>query len=631
MAQRSIASDEELPPWEQPIEPVEVEGSLAPWESAPQTHAGETAFGGVEIPYEAEAVPGVGALPRMGMLNVPKPSMKKMGEWYPKYQWEISSKGNIVARDPEAGKVYRLDPNSMELMDITDIAPDIPLGMMEGAMTTTGALAGGLPGAMGASAVGGVASDLIRQGVGNIFGLQEGYDPGSTVESGIISAAMPVGFGGGATKKQAMQAVLKKAPELEGQELIKATEKKLASQRGALGQVWDTVMGDWVGPTIAPGRPRNLIKKTAENLDLLDAARNDPTGEVRVKHILDFQENVKKKLPEKLRESGKELQKYKDDFDRVAYQPLPDGGYIPAFNTDDYLSPFEDAVQKIRRISPNSEDAKSDLQKAIVALNNDVYSQSKFMDMNQIHERIKHFRRKADEYGAKFQKGAQAPTQGMTNSYDAILAGAYLDAANQMRADMEAKAIQYLGPEKGKRLANIFESNAAIQELQDQLASKFQEPKGALAFLKKILSPDGSTEQYQAGKLISLLGIDPYDAARTEQMFHIYLDPGWMPKSISGTTSTSRSQLGGAVGAAGGMRLGKAMQVDPLLTAALGAAAGNIATSDAFALNIMKGNRFMRKRLPESLFGTTKGVPTYLQYIMKPEAWDLANELYGEE
>lgn len=133
--------------------------------------------------------------------------------------------GQIVAKRPDEKEWRVLDPEYFgkggfiegakeAIRDVTDVAYDIPAGMLQGAATTAGGLAGlplGPGGALAAGAAAGAGSGLvaegIRQGLGNLVGVSSGLDKTSLALSGALGGVGPLAFGVGTAKGAAKELV----------------------------------------------------------------------------------------------------------------------------------------------------------------------------------------------------------------------------------------------------------------------------------------------------------------------------------------------------------------------------------------------------------------------------------------
>lgn len=636
-------------------EPMGVEGTT-PGASGEAPPSGmEVAFGGSQI--ENEPVPEVtgpkGLYVRTGLLNVPKPSMAFAKQAYPNYDWEISSSNNIVAKDTATGKTYRLDPYSLELYDVTDVLPDIATGVVEGTATAAGAALGGLPGAMAAGGAAATGTDLFRQSLGNLTGVQEGYDPGSTVESAIAGTAMPVAFGGGMTMDQAKNLAKRKAVEGASQiEIENAARKIYEKQRGLIGKSYDAAMR-WSAPKVGQFLSQNkaeVLQKAANMLDTIEKAKIDP--ELRNAHIHEAQRKVSQGIKSKLQELGEEQNKYKAKFDAATSISPEPGVVLPGkvFKLNDYLTPFDDVIRKYSYLQNGSDEDKAIFKNMVEKLNHEIYTKPHSYGAEEIHNLKSEFNQKAMKLGADYSNAStpQSIREGIGSAVARDISAAYTNAAYQIRQDMEMKFSSVLGPNDGIKFANSIEAYANAKKLASEVQKNFRSPEKTKAFLGKMLSPGGNIERERAFKISNLLenpaevsnmfnrdaadaeaakeimdkfGVDLTDAAITEKAFDVFSDPSLWPKSAGGTTSTSRTAVAGTAGAMVGRAL--AENADPTtkwLATALGAAGGNYSVSDKAMLNAMRANRFLRQKIPQS--------SVYYPQVLRPEIMQMLDIMY---
>lgn len=98
--------------------------------------------------------------------------------------------GQLVIRKPGETNTYVVNPNDFELEDVIGLGDDIAQTLLEfagGAIgtATSGPGVGTAVGVVGASGV----ADILRQGIANVLGAKEGYDPMQTIKEMGWSAA----------------------------------------------------------------------------------------------------------------------------------------------------------------------------------------------------------------------------------------------------------------------------------------------------------------------------------------------------------------------------------------------------------------------------------------------------------
>lgn len=188
--------------------------------------------------------------------------------------------GDIVARKPEEQEWRKVDPNNMGfnysgrggmgefVKDVVDVGYDVPAALFEtgatiaggtagaiaGAPTIVGAPVGAAAGAVGAGAAAGATTESVRQGIGNIVGFSDGYDPNQIGISMAFGGASPLMFGTGATVKGVLKQMSKKgvtkdmskeAAEELAQKYVQAQRSVITRGIGAAGMWTSNRLGSW--------------------------------------------------------------------------------------------------------------------------------------------------------------------------------------------------------------------------------------------------------------------------------------------------------------------------------------------------------------------------------------------------
>ena len=151
--------------------------------------------------------------------NDPTQAQNYLQQRHPNLEISTDANGNFRARRRGSDEPYRvLDPDTdlfslgtlKDLpQDFTDAAWDVGSGIAETAAATAGAaggfLAGGgvgaIPGAMLAGGAAGTGLEGARQAIGNMIGVNDGYDTTNLAIAGGVGAASPLLLGTGATVK----------------------------------------------------------------------------------------------------------------------------------------------------------------------------------------------------------------------------------------------------------------------------------------------------------------------------------------------------------------------------------------------------------------------------------------------
>jgi len=114
---------------------------------------------------------------------------------YPNLQIEERD-GEVLMKGKNENQWRKLDPSTIELADVGDIAYDVGAGLLEGAATVAGA-AGGVPGALAAGAASGVGMEALRQKIGEALGVNKEMDKSQLAAAGAAGAISPLLFGTG--------------------------------------------------------------------------------------------------------------------------------------------------------------------------------------------------------------------------------------------------------------------------------------------------------------------------------------------------------------------------------------------------------------------------------------------------
>ena len=191
--------------------------------------------------------------------------------------------GDIVARRPDEEAWRKIDPNNMGFQysgrgglgefakDVGDVAYDIPAAGFETLATLAGGTAGAIggtatmgpgpgtaigavAGGSGAGALAGGATESIRQGLGNVTGFSDGYDPNQIGMSMAFGGAAPLMFGSGATvkgvlktlgKKGLTKGMSKEAAEELAQKYVQAQRSVITRGIGKAGMWTSNKLGSW--------------------------------------------------------------------------------------------------------------------------------------------------------------------------------------------------------------------------------------------------------------------------------------------------------------------------------------------------------------------------------------------------
>jgi hypothetical protein len=231
----------------------------------------------------------------------------------------------------ENGKKYRLDPEPRDLSsfisdlpkDALDVGFDMASGAAQGTTSAIGGLLGGSLGGMSTggigavplamtgasigSAVGATGAEALRESIGSLLGLNDGYSAEQMLGNGIVGAVAPTVFGSGATRKMAEPYAKKAiANMLEGN--IKPLEKDMVDK------ILRTQMGlprKVLGPiasklgSYASGVSESVINRAKDILPQILQTQENPQLYIdRVNHI---NESVSNAVGEEFKNIGGKL------------------------------------------------------------------------------------------------------------------------------------------------------------------------------------------------------------------------------------------------------------------------------------------------------------------------------------
>jgi len=279
-----------------------------------------------------EAHPAVSWKDRAVVKNLAQGSgLSYMQEKYPNLQVEEENDGSLIFKGKNEKDWRKLDPSSLELADVTDIAYDVASGMVEGGSAVAGGLTAGPMGAMAGAGMSASALEALRQKLGQFAGVNEGVDLGDVAKRGIGSALLTplLGVGGGS---KAIREMTKKGLSAVGAK--EAAEgvltKKLSEnlQKGVIGTGYKSITRGFL-PKVAQvtsGVKSKNFKDYVSNLDLMDKWKANPETFFNAveKSGMDFEMAIKNNIKKAGSEMGTILRSTGDDF-RVDLTTAVDG------------------------------------------------------------------------------------------------------------------------------------------------------------------------------------------------------------------------------------------------------------------------------------------------------------------
>ena len=286
---------------------------------------------------------GVGVLDRFAIKNLINENTDLQQAYLQKKGFETRIVGdNVEVRKPGDTRFSVIDPEGLDVWDVTDLVGDVAEGIAGAFATGTKALGAlGAPVTLGGSlvagsALGGAATgglETVRQGIGIATGLRNELDVGEIAKSTAAGAIIPgagklIGkafTGAGKGAKSLISASLKTPDEVaaikEAAKVIgaKATPAQLSAtpllqkHEAALSQISGKLGGTFLRRDIQ--RNIKAVEKTAKEI-VKDASELSPyeIGDKAGKKMIET-------LAEKLKPAEEIYQKYEAQFARKAYKP----------------------------------------------------------------------------------------------------------------------------------------------------------------------------------------------------------------------------------------------------------------------------------------------------------------------
>jgi hypothetical protein len=251
---------------------------------------------------------------------------------YPNLQVEQDADGNVLLKGKKEKEWRKLDPSSLELADVSDIAFDIGAGIVEGTAAAGGALLGNVPGAMAGAGASAAALETLRQGIGKQLGVNEEYDPTQIGAAGVGSALLTPLAGVGKVAPGLRQ----KLGNALGRDLTEKGVSELA-EKGVLKKGYEQFTRGAL-PNLAQvtsGEKAKVFKDYVSNLDVMEKWKQDESlfENAVVKAGMDVEAAIEKEI----KTAGKEMQAI-----------LNTSGADVRINLEETMGEMTDAISKLR-------------------------------------------------------------------------------------------------------------------------------------------------------------------------------------------------------------------------------------------------------------------------------------------
>lgn len=491
----------------------------------------------------------------------------------PNLQFKKDSEGDVLVKGGTGGNQWMyLDPPGFDVQDITDVAYDIPAGMLEGAASALGGIGGGIIGTAvtpgigtgvgaigGAMTAGGLAGRYLekgRQALGKWSGVSQTEDPQAVDVATTFGAISPLLLGTGAGAKQVAKYAGRKT-------LADATKRGLLeeAQRAPLARIKSALpkLGE-----ATSGVPQEAIRYASKNIPEIKAAQEIAKSEGIDLAGADVVRDTRKRIQEALdRKDVIVKSEFSAALENISKDPKSNVNVKEAFEPMQKLyKEYEDEYLKELKIL-ESQVGKEKAAKEI----KDRASYKEFQDVKKAFKEIRPLNQEISPKDAyNLQKKVNKFSE-IKKSFDASTtktgaAGPIINTTRQV-ADKIGENIDNIEG-AGSEFAKAKKEYGNLINLKDKVKKNFGDfsregSKDADQALQKtestLLRVMGSGNQSQKQNIKNLskeLGIDIEEDAARQTALKFYTDPQIMPISSGGTTSTSRSNIAeGTLGEAG--------------------------------------------------------------------------------
>lgn len=536
-----------------------------------------------DFPTAQETHPAVSAGTRLlikNLANSPEAGIGYIKQEYPGMEVRLGkSSGQLEMKYPDEREWKVLDPQtgaftSDTLQDVGDVAYDTVAGLGSGAASTAGGLAtlgagGGIPGAALAGGASSAALEGLRQKLGSALGLPQEVNTEDTLIQGGIGALMPAAMGTGATKSLLAEGARKAVPAvmagLSGvpTQVIKAYTKQ-APQVDELAREGVSDYIAKVHETMKTGVAQAKKQVGKELQDTIEASQT-PVNIGPVKAKLDSLISDLENRSIKNASDIESLNALKQKRDELFSKIVPD--------SDTMLIGTEDApmVAGGRQLKlPENISAKEafELQEKLNAEAAFSPKQS-FGPRNATEEKsVQRWQNANAEASRELNKGLDKATDGWSG-------------------ELKGKYKQY-------------------SRLQQDLNTHFKDETATYKTLSNVYGKNKKLLQERLDEIDALTGgeLGVRESADKMAALSYFEDPGLLPNSGGGTTSTSRSLGGKTLGALLGGYIAKSQGGNPYLGAVVGGIGGGMAFGPKALkqyIKMYRGGKAATDKIPATL------------------------------
>lgn len=569
----------------------------------------------------------------------------------------------IVARPKNSNEPYKkLDPSKLEWADITDVAYDIPAGVLSGAAATGagllgGAASGGIGAVPSAALAGGATSaglETLRQLIGKGVGASKEMSGTDIALAGGMGALSPVLFGTGATTGQV-------AKTMAGENLA---GKLLGGQAGR------NIMQKEFGTFIPKGEALTEVQK-AMATEALQSAQSGALAGVGKKALSIFSgigedtlkaanEIVDPKTVASLVENGVQIDPAKAYTNLELAQIIEKSGSIqdlPGAAIDQIYSALETRKAEIgdklaTGLAGVSEPIDlSGLKSGLEAYIEKLRTQNKNANLPVISDEITRTSDFITRYlGSGTAKkegeqvvriGRQAPLEvdaGTAMTIKQALAD-FIDYQKSPialdKTDRASKALRNVVIQTERKLDDQIyskipagsELKAAYRENRDLLRDlfpRFKNENTALATIKNLGGQRNAVLRRQLEAFDRENATNVTGLAKLANVWSVFGAPANEAVSSGGATSTGKILRGGTIGAGLGYGVGLLSGIPgshiPLSLA--GGALGSMATSPAAVAGMLKGQKVLGKAIPQVVQKGAENIP-YPGQMAGQSVWNM--------
>lgn len=511
--------------------------------------------------------------------------------------------GQVVVKRPEETQFRVVDPEGLDLQDISDVAYDVGAGVASGVATGAAGLAGGavsggagaIPSAMLAGGASSAGLEALRQKLGARFGIPQEVSASDVGIAGTVGAVAPglLGTGGAVGKGLASKLVARAVGKAPSQAALQEAQRG-AIQRGfeavtkagpKIGQMWSGVPAE--ATEIYMKNPKAVQALGAEGAEVeLAAAVQDQlqSGFQQAKRT------VGERLAQEIDSTGQQvdIKKAKDAvYDTIQKMKSSELARTPAYKKaiDDFQKQAREVFTEFVDVEDPVEETVKTVQKG---LPNQVSARTAF-ELQDLLRDLAEFRTR--------REGLQAGGSTATALEKQFSKGA-ADAYGALNKELETATAG-----ASKDLKNAYRS---YTQLQKQLAGRFKDPQATFKTLQNIRTPSNKPtlealrdlEAMSGGQINVLPSADELYAAK------FYANPA-MTELSGGTTGTARLLRAGGLGGYLGYKAAG------IPGAAAGAAVGAFSASPFAMRNVL---------IPAAMTGAQmgRGIGQGLQPVMTP-------------